>query len=110
MKIEEAKTMVTVANELSESYVDLLQALKVTTREARATKKLWRSGNDSFLIKLGLTLIAFPDPTITDVIGSFLVAAGFVQAGIRKHGVYVGDISKTFSNTLKELCDIELNI
>jgi hypothetical protein len=110
MKKEEAKTIVTAANELGESYTDLIQAMKETAREARTTKKLWRSGNNSMLIKLGLALIAFPDPTISDVVGSLLVAAGTVQAGMRRRSLYVDDIFKTFQNTLKEIRDVKYDV
>jgi len=110
MKKEEAKTMVTAANELSEGYADLIQAMKETAREAKAAKRLWRSGNSSILIKIGFALIAFPDPTISDVVGSLLVAAGTVQAGIRKRSLYVDDIYKTFTNTLKEIRNIKHNV
>lgn len=110
MKNEEAKTIATAANELGESYADLIQAMKETAREARATKKLWRSGNNSMLIKLGLALIAFPDPTISDVVGSLLVAAGTVQAGMRRRSLYVDDVFKTFQNTLKEIRDIKHDV
>jgi hypothetical protein len=111
MKKEEAKAMVTVANELSESYIDLIHAMRETARDAKATKQLWRDGNKSKLIKLGLALIVFPEPTpISETVGSFLVAAGAVQAEIRKRRVYVDDIYKTFQNTLKEMHNIKHNV
>jgi hypothetical protein len=110
MKREEAKTIATALNELSEDYSELVEAVKGTTRAARATKQLWRSGNNSMLIKLGLALIAFPDPTISDVVGSILIAAGTVQAGMRKRSIYVDDVFKTFQNTLKEIRDIKQNV
>lgn len=110
MKSDDVKTMITVTDELSESYVDLIQAIKDTTREVKATKKLWRKGNNSMLIKVGLALIAFPDPTISDIIGSALVAAGTVQAGIRRHNIYVDDIFKTFQKTLHEVRDTKYHI
>jgi hypothetical protein len=104
LKIEEAKTVATTVNELSESYVDLLQAMKETTREAKIAKKLWRDGNKSRLIKLGLAFILFPEPTpISETIGAFLVATGAVQQGIRRRNLYVEDLFKTFQTTLKEV-------
>jgi len=106
LKTEEAKTLVTVANELSESYADLIQAMKGTTREAKETKKLWQDGNKSRLIKLGLALIVFPEPTpISETIGAFLVATGAVQEGIRRRNLHVDDVFKTFQKTLKEIRD-----
>ena len=110
MKTEDAKTVATTANELSESYADLLQAMTDTTRETRATKKLWRTGNNSMLIKVGLALIAFPDPTVSDIVGSLLVAAGTVQLGIRRHTLYVDDLFKTFHNSLREIRETKQHV
>lgn len=91
-------------NELNDSYVDLIQAMRGTIKEAKATKQLWRENNKSKLIKIGLALIVFPEPTpISETIGSVLVAAGAVQQGIRRRSLFVEDIYKTFQNTLKEL-------
>jgi len=103
MKADEAKMMAEALNELSESYVDLAHALNGTAGTARATKRLWREGKRSWLIKVGLALIAFPDPTISDVVGSALVAAGVVQEGIRRRTLHVDDVYKTFQGTMKEL-------
>jgi hypothetical protein len=83
--------------------VELLQAMKDTSKEVKATKRLWRQKNNSRLIKLGLALIAFPDPTISDIIGTALVAVGTVQQGIRRRAIYTEDVYKTFQNTLKEV-------
>lgn len=110
VKTEEAKTVATAASELSESYADLLQAISEMTREARATKKLWRTGNNSMLIKVGLALIAFPDPTISDIVGSLLVAAGTVQSGIRRRTLYVDDLFKTFHNSLREIRETKQHV
>ena len=103
MKTEEIKAMVNVLNELNGSYADLIQAMRGMIDEARATKELWRKGSNSALIKLGLALIAFPDPTISDVVGAFLVAAGTVQRGIRRRTLYIEDVHKTFQRALEEI-------
>jgi len=103
MKADEAKKMAEALKELSESYADLAQAIKGTARTVKTTKQLWRNGKRSPLIKVGLALIAFPDPTISDVVGSALVAAGVVQEGIRRHTLHVDDVYKTFQNTMKEV-------
>jgi hypothetical protein len=39
--------------------------------------------------------------------GTFLVAAGAVQAGIRRRSIYVEDAYKAFKDTLKEKCTIK---
>jgi len=103
MKTEELKAAVDVVNELSESYADLAHALRGTVQTTKATKQLWRNGKRSWLIKAGLALIAFPDPTISDVVGTAMVAAGVVQEGIRRQTLHVDDVYKTFQNMLKEV-------
>jgi len=103
MKKEKLKIWAEVLAELNESYRDLAQTMTDTTREVKKTKKLWRAKNNSALIKIGLALIAFPDPTISDIVGTALVAAGTVQRGIRHRTIYMEDVYKTFQNTLKEV-------
>jgi hypothetical protein len=103
MKTDDVKTLIGSAKELSESSKDLAQALKDTAREARTTKGLRRDGRKPWLIKAGLALIAFPDPTISDVVGSAMVAAGLVQEGIRRRTLQVDDVYKTFQKTMKDI-------
>jgi hypothetical protein len=103
MKNEELKTMVSVVNELNESCMDFIQTMKGTVQESRATKKLWHGGNNSLLIKLGVALIVFPEPIVSDVLGTFLIAAGTVQQGIKRRTIYVDDVYKTFHKTMKEI-------
>ena len=111
MKNEEIKTLADALKELTESYTDGIQAMRETTKEVKATKQLWRKGNNSNLIKLGLALIAFPEPTeISDIIGTVLVAAGTVQKGIRRRTIYVEDVYKTFHDTLKDMWTIKRSL
>ena len=83
MNTEEAKNLVELLNRLSTSRKETANTINAVmqgfTKELSATQKLWRRGNNSFLIKVGLALIAFPDPTITDILGSALVAVGIMQ-------------------------------
>jgi len=78
-------------------------AMRGFVGELRSTQKLWKKGNNSFLIKAGLTLIAFPDPTISDVVGSALIAAGVIQLKLRNSTFHVEDVYKTFPKVVKEL-------
>jgi hypothetical protein len=106
MKVEQAKNATQALNELSESYSDLLGAVKGTANAADAAKKLWREGNKSRLIKIGVSLIVFPEPTpITETIGACFIAAGAVQKGIKSRAIYLEDITKTFKNTLKDVLE-----
>jgi hypothetical protein len=106
MKPEQAKTAAKALNELNQSYIDLLGAIKGTADTAEATKKLWREGNKSRLIKIGVALIMFPEPTpISETVGACFVAAGAVQRGIQNRAIYLEDITKTFKNTLKDVLE-----
>jgi len=108
MKTNDMKTTVDALKELDESYADLIQAMKGTVKEVKTTRQLWQNGKKSRLIKLGLALIVFPEPTpISETIGTVLVAAGAVQAGIRRRSIYVEDIYKSFKDTLKEMRTIK---
>jgi len=104
---KEAKDLVEVLRELSlsrrETVSTMDRVMQSFTEELRSTQKLWRKGNNSFLIKAGLALIAFPDPTISDVIGSAMVTAGIIQLKMRNSTLRVEDVYKTFPRVVKEL-------
>lgn len=103
MKKTDAKTIASGLNDLSESYVDVASAIKATTSTVEGTKELWRNDKHSWLIKAGVALIAFPDPTISDIVGSALVAAGLVQEGIRRRSLHADDVARAFQQTMREL-------
>ena len=104
MKREEAKQATKALTELAESYKDLYRGIKDTSGETAATEKLWREGNKSKLIKIGVACIMFPDPSpVGEIIGAGLIAAGLVQKGIQNQSIYLGDIKKTFESTLREV-------
>jgi len=106
MKPEQAKTATKALNELSESYIELLGAIKGTADTVGATKKLCREGNKSRLIKIGVALVMFPEPTsISDAVGACFIAAGAVQKGIQNRSIYLEDITKTFKSTLKDVLE-----
>ena len=106
MKPEQIKSATTALNELSESYIELLGAIKGTAKTAEATKKLWREGNKSRLIKIGVSLVIFPEPTpISETVGACFIAAGAVQKGIQSRAIYLEDITKTFKNTLHDVLE-----
>jgi hypothetical protein len=104
METEKIRNAIKVLNELAESSKDLHSAVKGTTQQVAATKKLWREGNKSKLIKIGVACIMFPDPSpVGEIIGAGFIAAGLVQKGIQKRTLYIGDLKKTFESTLREL-------
>jgi hypothetical protein len=108
MKAQEIKANVTYLGELGESYSDLMSSLKGTIREVKTARKLWHGENRSKLIKLGVALIVFPEPTpISETVGACFVAAGMIQKAVRNRSIYVEDIGKTFQNTMKEVLAIK---
>jgi hypothetical protein len=109
MTPEELKALTTALQELSLSSKETANAIHGFSNELRYTQRLWRKSGNSKLIKIGLALIAFPDPTISDVIGCALVAAGIVQLKMKHSALHVEDVYKTFPQVVKELTATRLN-
>ena len=104
MESGKIKTATQTINELAECGKDLHYAMRVTTRQVAGTKKLWREGNKSRLIKIGVACIVFPDPSpVSKIVGAGFIAAGLVQKGIQKQSIYLEDIKKGLESTLREL-------
>jgi hypothetical protein len=104
MRLEEAKMRAEALTELAENQKELLIELKNFNREVGFAKKLWREGNKSRLMRIGVALIVFPEPTpISETIGACFLAAGAIQKGIKNRAIYIEDIKKTFQNTLKDV-------
>lgn len=114
MNTQEAKEQVELLKHLvmsrKETATTMNEAMHGFTNELRSTQKLWKKGNNSFLIKAGLALIAFPDPTISDVVGSAMVAAGLIQLKMRNSALHVEDVYKTFPKVVKELGTIKRSL
>ena len=63
------------------------------------------------MVKIGLTLIAFPLPiVIDDVLGCTLLAGGLIQRKIKNSALYLEDIGKIFPDLIKELQEIQQEI
>lgn len=111
MNKEEAKNIVELLKHYSGNRNQVTSeannAAQGFTNELHSTQKLWKQGNKSFLIKAGLALIAFPEPTISDVVGSAMIAAGLIQIKMRNSTLHIDDVYKTFPNVVKELGSIK---
>ena len=104
MKKDDAKTAVQALRELSESYVEVGRAVKASDMQVNQLRKLSRDAHKSRLIKIGLSLIVFPEPTpISETVGACFVAAGVIQQGIKNQSIYIEDIPKTLQQTLNEV-------
>ena len=100
----ELKTTATVLQELGLSYQETLEIMKGVTKDLRSTKSLWRDGDKSRLVKIGLTLIACPEPTpISETIGVFVLSLGMIQKKMKKSTLHIEDIYKTFQDVNRSL-------
>jgi len=96
----------TASNQAETAHI-LHSSIGELTRELKSTQKLWRKGGNPVLIKVGLALIAFPDPTISDIVGSAMVAAGLIQLKMKHSALHIEDVYKTFPQVIKELSSLK---
>ncbi|MDH5783717.1 MAG: hypothetical protein OEZ35_08685 [Candidatus Bathyarchaeota archaeon] len=77
----------------------------------KSVKRLCREYNQGNMVKIGLTLIAFPLPiVIDDVLGWAFVAGGLIQRRIKNSALYLEDVNKIFPNLIKELQEIKQEV
>jgi hypothetical protein len=99
------------AVEYSQNQKAACTALKETKHQGTSNQKLWKEGNKSRLIELGMVLIALPEPTpVSIVIGSGMVAAGAVQKGIKNQSLYMEDIPKDLKLVFREINSQRANL
>jgi len=98
-----SKTIATVLQELGLSYEETLEVMKGVAKDSHYVKRLWKKGDETRLVKIGLALIAFPDPTISDILGTLLVSAGLIQAKMKRSALHVEDVYKTFQDVNRNL-------
>jgi hypothetical protein len=109
LKSEEIrKTVIPCARELNLSRKESASVLNVSANEARHARHLWGNPTSteekhSKLVKLGLAVIAFPDPGIGEAIGGMLIVAGLVQEKIKRSSIRVADAYNTFQDVTKEI-------
>jgi len=77
----------------------------------KSIKQLCKKYNQGNMVKIGLTLIAFPLPiVIDDVLGWTFIAGGLIQRKIKNSALYLEDLNKIFPNLTKELQEIKQEI
>lgn len=111
MKPEETKARAQTAleslKELSECYADLATNVRGVSQELKDVGKLSRAQNKSRLIKLGLALIVFPEPTpISETVGACLVATGAIQQAIRNRALFIEDVPKVYAKAIRDVIAI----
>lgn len=103
LKTDEFKAITASVKEMIQNHVEMASSIVTATNSVGATSKLWKSGNKSFLIKAGLALVVFPEPVVSDMLGTALLAAGAVQEGIKRQSIYLDDLPKAFRSAMKDL-------
>ena len=108
LRPEELETIVIALRELGLSYDETVKLMSGVTKDAKSLRSLWGKPSaggqkGSQLIKLGVSLIAFPIPTIgiKKSLGAMLIAAGLVQERM-KH-MHVADVYSAFQDVNREL-------
>lgn len=107
MNTDDLKALTQAVQELSLSSKETAGAIHDFSDELRNTKRLWKQGKRPILIQVGIALIAFPDPTISDVVGAAFIAAGLIQLKMRNSALHMEDVYKTFPRVVKELSTIK---
>ena len=100
---ENIKELVNSVRELSTSYSEVYSLMKGTVNSVRDFRSLIgdeQGGSKSGLVKLGIALILFPDPTISDIIGMGLIATGLAYSKIKPPPIYIRDVYSTIENEL----------
>jgi len=92
-----------VAQTHVEAYHDVKQSMKDTQKSAGSVNKLSKSGNKNYLIKAGMALVVFPEPIVSDLLGTSLIAAGLLKEGMKRNSVYLEDVPKAFKRVLRDL-------
>ncbi|MCW4053065.1 MAG: hypothetical protein NWE78_07660 [Candidatus Bathyarchaeota archaeon] len=106
--ITELRSKINLLHDYAKDWQDNIAIIEDVAKGDRSMlqsiNRLCKSKNQSNLIKLGLTLIAFPLPiVIDDALGYPLLVAGLVQKRIKNSASYLEDTSSALPNLLKEL-------
>jgi len=104
MKPDELKSTVEALKELGLSYKEAVDAIQGVSGEIRSVRRLWKKENKSKLIKLGLSLIVFPEPTpISETLGAVVLTAGLIQNKVRQSNLHIEDVYNTFQGVMTDL-------
>ena len=110
-ELEKLKNLRDSVKELSLSYAETLEDFKGFSECLKLTKNLWKEHDKSKLVKIGLTLIAFPEPTpITEIAGASILSIGLIKQKMINNSLHIEDIYKTFQNVFKNLREIQQNL
>ncbi len=108
MRPEELEAITAALRELGLSYEEAVKLMSEVMKDTKSLRSLGGKPSaggqkGSRLIKLGVSLIAFPIPTIgiKKSLGAMLIAAGLVQERMRH--IHVADVYSAFQDVNREL-------
>jgi len=100
---KELKKIAAVLQELGLSYEETLEVMKGVAKDSHYVEHLSKKGDKNRLVKIGLALIAFPEPAVSDILGTLLISAGIIQAKIKRSTLHIEDVYNTFQDVTKNL-------
>ena len=100
---DELRSLVDVLRELGLSYKEAAVVMNGVAKEACSLRHLWMKDESSWLIKVGLALIAFPEPFLSDILGSMILSAGLIQKRMRQTSLGIEDVHSTFQGVIRDL-------
>jgi hypothetical protein len=115
IEIDELKKTVDTLRELRKDWREnttiINDVAKGNSPMLGSIRRLCKKSNQGNLVRIGLTLIAFPLPiVIDDALGWSFLAAGLIQRKIKNSALYLEDVNETFPRLAKELQEIKQRI
>jgi len=104
----ELKSLVAMLRELGLSYEETVDVMNGVAKEVHSVRHLWKKGDNSKLIKTGLALIVFPEPTpLSETLGAVVLSVGLIQKKVRQFSLGIGDVYNTFQEVMRDLQTIK---
>jgi len=103
MDIKELKALTKSLQDLSKTRAETASSINSVKSDLITTRNLSKGENKPWLIRSGAALMVMPDPLVTCVIGAAFIAAGSVQAGVKRQSVYVDDLPKALGSAFKTI-------
>jgi len=113
--IEKLKRNIAIIRDFAEDWKENTTIIEDVAQDdssvLQSIERLCKSRNRGNMIKIGLTLIAFPFPIVVDdVLGWSFLAAGLVQRKIKNSALYLEDVNAALPNLMKELREFKQEI
>jgi hypothetical protein len=113
LKLKGMKEIAASIKEQSVSYQEFGKITRQCSYETNRLKPLIgkpaeAKPRDPWLIKAGIALIAFPDPTVSDLVGCMMIAAGLLKSRTKKYTAVNTCIE--FKETMKTLQKLTLDL